>query len=218
MTPEEKKKYKHEWYIKNKDKCNKRSKKWREDHQDKVKEYNNQYYIDHADEIKGKQLKVYEENKEEIRKKQKEYYDRTIDERRAASKRWADQHREHKRQKDREYYEKNKEKIKEYVSNFYKEHRELRNFFNSKYRACVKSSIPSWANLEAIKAIYEQCEEMNKNNDGVQYVVDHIIPLRGKNVCGLHVENNLQIIEMHENCRKSNKFDPELYPEQANQC
>lgn len=58
---------------------------------------------------------------------------------------------------------------------------------------------PSWANLEAIAEIY--------NNRPEGYHVDHIIPLNGKNVCGLHVETNLQYLTVEENLSKKNKFN-----------
>ena len=57
---------------------------------------------------------------------------------------------------------------------------------------------PKWANLDKIKQIYLNCS--------TGYHVDHIIPLTNKNVCGLHVEYNLQYLPALENQKKSNKF------------
>jgi len=66
------------------------------------------------------------------------------------------------------------------------------------YRASRLQATPSWANLTKIEEIYLNCPE--------GFHVDHIIPLNGVNICGLHVENNLQYLSAKDNCSKGNKF------------
>ena len=68
----------------------------------------------------------------------------------------------------------------------------------AKYRTSKQQRTPKWAELELIKQFYINCPK--------DKVVDHIIPLQGKTVCGLHVINNLQYLTNSENCRKNNKF------------
>jgi len=63
-----------------------------------------------------------------------------------------------------------------------------------------------WANQEAIAAIYARAA-LPTRTTGRIHVVDHIIPLKGRTVSGLHVENNLRIVERFENARKSNKWE-----------
>jgi hypothetical protein len=41
---------------------------------------------------------------------------------------------------------------------------------------------------------------------GIKHHIDHVVPLRGKNVCGLHVWNNLAVIPMTDNLKKGNNF------------
>jgi len=62
----------------------------------------------------------------------------------------------------------------------------------------VKTATPPWANLHAIEEFYRLCPK--------GYHVDHILPVNGKNVSGLHVIDNLQYLIAEENLRKSNKI------------
>jgi len=59
-------------------------------------------------------------------------------------------------------------------------------------------AMPKWANKDKIKNIYAKCKQ--------GYQVDHIIPIKSKYVCGLHVENNLRIIKANTNNFKKNIF------------
>lgn len=63
-----------------------------------------------------------------------------------------------------------------------------------------------WANQDAILEIYRQAELMTRTT-GCLHVVDHIIPLQGRTVSGLHVETNLRVIEHSENARKHNSWE-----------
>jgi hypothetical protein len=73
-------------------------------------------------------------------------------------------------------------------------------------RARKQRAIPLWANRKAIRAFYEKAASRSKAT-GQRWHVDHVIPLAGANVCGLHVENNLCVVTAEQNLRKSNKYN-----------
>jgi 5-methylcytosine-specific restriction endonuclease McrA len=71
-----------------------------------------------------------------------------------------------------------------------------------------KNATPKWLTKEQkaqIRQTYLDALTTSKVTK-VHYVVDHIIPIRGESVCGLHVPWNLQIMTQEENLKKSNKL------------
>ena len=63
-----------------------------------------------------------------------------------------------------------------------------------------RNALPQWANIVRINEFIASCPP--------GFDVDHILPLAGKNVCGLHVLENLQFLPKADNCSKHNKVDP----------
>lgn len=81
-------------------------------------------------------------------------------------------------------------------------------YYAAKRRAAKLSRTPVWLTEEdtwLIKEFYLLAEEREKYI-GIKWHVDHIIPLQGKLVSGLHIPQNLQVISAKENISKSNKF------------
>lgn len=64
---------------------------------------------------------------------------------------------------------------------------------------------PSWVNYTRIDAMYSLAAMLTKAT-GEKYHVDHIVPIKNKLVCGLHVYENLRVILAKQNLVKSNKF------------
>lgn len=63
----------------------------------------------------------------------------------------------------------------------------------------------AWADADKIRTFYAKAIRLTAET-GIAYHVDHVVPLRGKTVCGLHNEFNLQVLTASENCAKQNKF------------
>lgn len=71
-----------------------------------------------------------------------------------------------------------------------------------------KEAKVAWGDTTTIRLIYKEMRRLNKEAGYVAFHVDHIVPMHHPLVCGLHVENNLQIISATENEHKGNTFIP----------
>ena len=130
------------------------------------KEYLREYRVKNKQRIKFLQARYYEENKEKLKNYFKEYYIKTRNKRRELGKK---------------HYEENKS---------------LYLAYSRTRKAIIRKACPDWLSeeqYEEIKAIYSRCRDISEET-GIFHHVDHIVPLAGKTVCGLHVPWNLQII------------------------
>lgn len=117
---------------------------------------------------------------------------------------WKQQNLTRENENNRRYYQENTEKVKDAVYDRYlkvrntQKYKTYRKCKEALHRAILLQATPKWSNLVKIAEIYENCPE--------GFHVDHIIPLKGKTVCGLHVPENLQYLPAGENLKKSNKL------------
>ena len=101
---------------------------------------------------------------------------------------------------------KNKKKVKAYKKWHNEANRSRMNSLKATYKSIKKSGTLSGVKQDQIDWFYKQRDKLTKKT-GISHHVDHIVPLQGKNVCGLHVPWNLQIITAEENLAKSNKWE-----------
>jgi len=113
------------------------------------------------------------------------------------------------------YYELNKDwrqsnpvKSAAYTRKYITKNKGDRNLWTANYRSAKDARQPSWLNaghLFEMESIYNYCAALR--SAGLDYHVDHIVPLRGNTVSGLHVPWNLQVITGAENMSKGNRFN-----------
>lgn len=105
------------------------------------------------------------------------------------------------------YYNKNLEAEKLKNKIYKKLNSAKHNALQAKYRASKLQATPKWLTknqLNQIESLYKLSKTIEKITN-IKYHVDHIIPLQGENVSGLHVPWNLRVITASENLSKSNK-------------
>jgi hypothetical protein len=112
-------------------------------------------------------------------------------------------------QQRREYYLANREQQLEYSKEYCANNLDKKAASNAKRRAALLQRIPKWLTDDdwfMIDEIYDLAR-LRSEITGVPHEVDHIYPLQGKDVSGLHCPQNLRVITEAENREKSNKYE-----------
>lgn len=207
---------------------------YRKDHAADLTSYKAEWYRENSSIIAAREAKKHAANPEIRRERSRKYAEQNAEALRQKTRAWVAKNPDRKREADSEYYLLNEQRVKDNVHKWRTKNPERKAELDREWRECnserakanasawkklnagkvnaatrlraalKKQQQPGWANQLKIDAVYATAKRLGMH-------VDHIIPLKSKFVCGLHVETNMQYLSPAENLRKSNKFDPETF-------
>lgn len=190
-------------------------KKFKEDHAEKLQEI--------KEDFNAKRRQERLENPEKVRREARDLYQKTKEKRRLYDKTYREKHseqikRRRKLQRTRDKFKlsqryklwrsKNMEAIRERVRANAGRYAAI----SAKRRASKLKATPQWLDskqLHEMKLLYLFVAERRRIT-GLDLEVDHIVPLQGETVCGLHVPWNLQVLTASENASKGNRYHHQL--------
>lgn len=114
---------------------------------------------------------------------------------------WGEQNREHVRKRAKLHYAANRDLILAQTKAWNAAHPEYIRANSNARKSRLRRQTPAWADMKRIVAFYASCPPGHE--------VDHIIPLKGRTVSGLHVHENLQYLPMLANRRKGVDYQQE---------
>ena len=200
------KEYKKQYYLKNKVHLSEIQKKYEHENRDRINENHRKWVEKNPGRRKEICHKSYLKNKESYLEYGKKWREENSERMTYLRKRWKDANKDRILECGRERDKKNPDKRRDIGRRWAKNNPDKINAKCAKRRLTIEQQCPSWANLDKIREFYTVAKQLTETH-GNNFEVDHIIPLRGKYVTGLHVEINLQIITRIANIRKGNRFD-----------
>ena len=185
-------------------------------------EYIRQYAERNAEKLRAYRAEYREKNREKLLAQKREAWHRDAEKNK---QRMRDRHAENPekycelarksyskraeaaREYAKQYRERNSAQIKTAKKRYAQANNGAINAAVAARKAAKLQRTPEWADKKLIRAYYDVCAFFNEVNGYVKYHVDHIVPLQGSIVSGLHVQNNLQVLLAKDNVRKHNLFE-----------
>jgi len=124
-------------------------------------------------------------------------------------KSWVDGNKEKVSGYKKSWKSRNKDSVREYNESHQKANLSMYAYYASQRDLQKKKATPPWLTAdhkEQIKYFYAHAADCYAVS-GQKYHVDHIVPVKGKNVCGLNVPWNLQVLPADLNEKKSNTYN-----------
>ena len=146
-----------------------------------------------------------QKNIESARQYERQQYAKNKDAKKASIAAYYQRNKDAIREAARARYAANSNAVKANNAEYRQANRDKVYAWNGTRRAAQRMAVPKWVDRGAITAIYAKARLLSQET-GIRHHVDHIIPLNGDGVSGLHVPWNLQIITQRENLRKGARF------------
>lgn len=191
------------------------SARYRSRNQDKIRKYNAVVYQSNPEFHKAR-IKQWKSNNPEKIRAQSIIWRRSNPEKvRAMNQRhYAKADKSKIAENNRAWREANREKVRASVRKWNNENAPDR---KAKKKAEEYNATPLWANDFFIKEAYRLARHRTQLF-GFKWQVDHIVPIISKHVCGLHCEDNMQVIPAKHNAAKGNRWWPDMPVIEANKC
>jgi len=200
--------YRKTHYAANRERVLEVNRKWHVNNTERVSNYQKQWLEENRDHHSQWGKDWYRKNKERHNARGRLWYSQNKESRSKTIALWLAINRERKYQIAARWARRNPEKRKDIERRWRQANPHVVREMAMRRYAAKGSATPKWLTAEHKKQILEiyQTACLLSAFTGELHHVDHIVPLRGKDVCGLHVPWNLQILTALENLKKGNRF------------